>query len=197
MTSRLTLAILLVAGLGIPATARAEPAASNNDAWMIQDSAQNSMEYAKTNQTTVWQNPDTGSTGDITPVLTYQNDQGEYKGSAAYARTKRGQVILAEMWADQLADRGVTVNAMHPGWADTPGVVDSLPMFYKVTKPFLRKASEGADTIVWLAASNEAAGQSGLFWHDRRPRSTHKTRRTEERPEDRTALWQALSDLSG
>ena len=78
MTSRLTLAILLVAGLGIPATARAEPAASNNDAWMIQDSAQNSMEYAKTNQTTVWQNPDTGSTGDITPVLTYQNDQGEY-----------------------------------------------------------------------------------------------------------------------
>jgi len=78
MTSRLTLAILLLAGLGIPATGQAEPTVSDNDAWMIQDSAQNSMEYAKTNQTTVWQNPDTGSTGDITPVLTYQNDQGEY-----------------------------------------------------------------------------------------------------------------------
>ena len=138
-----------------------------------------------------------GMYGQRISISNLQNDQGEYKGSAAYARTKRGQVILTEMWADQLADRGVTVNAMHPGWADTPGVVDSLPMFYKVTKPFLRKASEGADTIVSLAASDEAAEQSGLFWHDRRPRSTHKTRRTEERPEDRTALWQALSDLSG
>jgi len=78
MTSRLTLAILLLAGLGIPATGQAEPTVSDNDAWMIQDSAQNSMEYAKTNQTTVWQNPDTGSAGDITPVVTYQNDQGEY-----------------------------------------------------------------------------------------------------------------------
>jgi surface antigen len=78
MTSRLTMAILLLAGLGIPATGQAEPTVSDNDAWMIQDSAQNSMEYAKTNQTTVWQNPDTGSAGDITPVFTYQNDQSEY-----------------------------------------------------------------------------------------------------------------------
>ena len=130
-------------------------------------------------------------------ISNLQNDRGEYKGSAAYARTKRGQVILTEMWAEQLAGRGVTANAMHPGWADTPGVVHSLPTFQKITKPFLRTPAEGADTIVWLAASEAAAGQTGLFWHDRRPRSTYKTSRTIERPEARTALWQALSDLSG
>ena len=101
------------------------------------------------------------------------------------------------MWAEQLADRGVTVSAMHPGWADTPGVADSLPTFHKITKPFLRTPAEGADTIVWLAASDAAAGQTGLFWHDRRPRSTHRTKRTEESPEDRAALWQALTDLAG
>jgi len=89
------------------------------------------------------------------------------------------------------------VNAMHPGWADTPGVVHSLPTFYKVSKPFLRQPAEGADTIVWLAASDAAIGRTGLFWHDRRPRATHKTKRTVERPEARTALWEALSDLSG
>ena len=126
-----------------------------------------------------------------------QNDQGEYQGAAAYARTKRGQVILTEMWAEQLKDKGVTVSSMHPGWADTPGVVDSLPTFHKLTRPFLRTPAEGADTIVWLAASDEAAGQTGLFWMDREPRPTHKTSRTRERPEKRRELWDALAELSG
>jgi NAD(P)-dependent dehydrogenase (short-subunit alcohol dehydrogenase family) len=126
-----------------------------------------------------------------------QNDQGEYKGAAAYARTKRGQVILTELWAEQLENKGVTVSSMHPGWADTPGVVHSLPTFYKITKPFLRTPAEGADTIVWLAAADEAAGRSGMFWHDREPRPTHKTNRTKERPEQRRELWEALSALSG
>ena len=130
-------------------------------------------------------------------ISNLQNDRGEYKGSAAYARTKRGQVIVTEMWADRLRGQGVTVNAMHPGWADTPGVVQSLPTFHKITKPFLRTPAEGADTIVWLAASDEAADQTGLFWHDRKPRPTHRTKRTRERPEARTALWEALSELSG
>ncbi len=126
-----------------------------------------------------------------------QNDEGEYKGSAAYARTKRGQVILTEVWAEQLKDSGVTVSSMHPGWADTPGVVDSLPTFHKITKPFLRTPAEGADTIVWLAASDEAEGRSGLFWHDREPRPTHKSNRTKERPEAGEELWGALTKLSG
>jgi len=78
MTRRFTLAILLVAAVGLPASAWAEPTLSDDDAWMIQDSAQNSLEFAKTNQTTVWQNPDTGASGAITPTDTYQNDQGEY-----------------------------------------------------------------------------------------------------------------------
>jgi NAD(P)-dependent dehydrogenase (short-subunit alcohol dehydrogenase family) len=130
-------------------------------------------------------------------ISNLQNDQGEYKGAAAYARTKRGQVILTEMWAEQLKDKGVTVSSMHPGWADTPGVVDSLPTFHKLTRPFLRTPAEGADTIVWLAASDEAAGQTGLFWMDREPRPTHKSSRTKEHPEKRQELWTALSELSG
>ncbi|NNC92261.1 MAG: SDR family oxidoreductase [Acidimicrobiia bacterium] len=130
-------------------------------------------------------------------ISNLQNDREEYQGAAAYARTKRGQVILTEMWAEQLKDQGVTVSSMHPGWADTPGVVESLPTFYKLTKPFLRTPAEGADTIVWLAASDEAADRTGLFWMDREPRPTHKTNRTKERPEKRQELWDALSHLSG
>ena len=74
-------------------------------------------------------------------VSDLQNARGTYDGAKAYARTKRGQVILTELWAGPLAARGVVVHAMHPGWADTPGVSTSLPRFYKLTKPLLRSSS--------------------------------------------------------
>lgn len=126
-----------------------------------------------------------------------QYERGEYKGSVAYARAKRGQVILTGLWAEQLAGRGVVVHAMHPGWADTPGVEKSLPTFRKITGPFLRTAAEGADTIVWLAAAPAPAEAIGLFWLDRRPRPTHKLGSTRETPAEREALWEALVELTG
>lgn len=125
-----------------------------------------------------------------------QFERGEYAGTAAYARTKRGQVILTEIWASEFAARRITVSAMHPGWADTPGVSDSLPTFSKVIGPLLRTPEEGADTMVWLAATDELV-PSGKFWLDRTPRATHMTDRTKERPEDRAALLEALDTLSG
>jgi NAD(P)-dependent dehydrogenase (short-subunit alcohol dehydrogenase family) len=130
-------------------------------------------------------------------VRDLQSTRGEYKGSIAYARAKRGQVILTEMWAERLAAEGVVVHAMHPGWADTPGVEKSLPLFRKVVGPFLRTPEQGADTIVWLAASDEAAETSGCFWLDRRPRPTHRLKSTVEAPEDRQGLWDALNELAG
>ena len=126
-----------------------------------------------------------------------QSTRGAYQGSIAYARAKRGQVILTELWAERLADQGIVVHAMHPGWADTPGVEASLPLFRKITKPFLRTPEQGADTIVWLAASDEATGTSGKFWLDRRARPTHRLRSTVEAPEDRQGLWDALNNLAG
>jgi len=121
----------------------------------------------------------------------------EYDGPTAYARAKRGLVILAEMWARQWAAFGISVHAMHPGWVDTPGVEQSLPLFRKVTKPFLRTPEQGADTIVWLAASDEGAQTTGKFWLDRRSRPTHRLKATVEAPTDRQAMWDALNDLAG
>ena len=124
-----------------------------------------------------------------------QMERGRYDGTVAYARTKRAQVILTEIWAERLRDRGIVVHSMHPGWADTPGVSDSLPTFYKLTKPLLRTPEQGADTIVWLCASPKAARTTGLFWHDRKPRPTHRSKRTEETVEERKALWDRLSSM--
>src|SRR5206468_1834775 len=54
-----------------------------------------------------------------------------FDGVVAYARAKRAQVILTEMWAQRLREPGITVHSMHPGWVDTPGVESSLPRFHR------------------------------------------------------------------
>lgn len=126
-----------------------------------------------------------------------QYEAGGYTGTSAYARAKRGQVILTGMWSERLEGTGVTVHAMHPGWAKTEGVAQSLPTFDKVMKAFLRTPDEGADTIVWLAAADEPAETSGRLWFDRSEVEEHLTDRTRESPEDREALWAGLVELTG
>lgn len=126
-----------------------------------------------------------------------QFEKGTYNGSVAYARAKRGLVILTEMWAQKLDPAAVTVHAMHPGWAETPGVVSSLPGFYRITRRVLRTPEEGADTMVWLAAAPEAERNTGLFWLDREPRLTHVFPGTRESPQEKEAVWSELCRLSG
>ncbi len=125
-----------------------------------------------------------------------QNAHGEFNGTTAYARTKRAQVLLTEEWARRLADRGIVAHAMHPGWADTPGISASLPRFHRVARPLLRSPAQGADTIVWLGAADEAATSSGGFWHDRRRRPTSLLPWTRATAADRSALWRECERLT-
>jgi NAD(P)-dependent dehydrogenase (short-subunit alcohol dehydrogenase family) len=122
--------------------------------------------------------------------------KGEYNGSKAYARTKRMQVILTEMWAGMVEGTGVTVNSMHPGWADTPGLDASLPGFRRFAGPILRTAAQGADTISWLAASHEMTWRSGGFYLDRQPHLTNVLPGTDLSPERRLEMWEMLTELS-
>jgi NAD(P)-dependent dehydrogenase (short-subunit alcohol dehydrogenase family) len=115
-------------------------------------------------------------------------ERRRYDGVVAYAETKRAQVVLAEMWADELEGDGVVVNSMHPGWADTPGVQSSIPRFRRVTRAILRTPAQGADTIVWLAASDAAGELTGEFVFDRKPRLKHLSDDTGS-DADRRALW--------
>ena len=120
----------------------------------------------------------------------------EYDGVTAYAETKRAQVVLAELWSEELAGSSVVVNSMHPGWADTPAVEKSLPRFHRITHEILRTPAEGADTVVWLAVSPRANQRSGRFFFDRTERRTHWLPFTRESEGDRRALWQICKQLT-
>jgi NAD(P)-dependent dehydrogenase (short-subunit alcohol dehydrogenase family) len=103
-------------------------------------------------------------------LATLQMPRPRYRGVTAYAKAKRAQVALSREWARRMAGTGVAFHAMHPGWANTPGVAATLPGFYRATRPILLTPQQGADTIVWLATMPPERLGSGRFWHDRRPR---------------------------
>lgn len=128
-----------------------------------------------------------------------QMDDSSYRGSEQYARAKRAQVTLNEQWAQLIPANEVVFHSLHPGWADTPGVRDSLPRFHRYLKPALRTPAQGVDTLVWLAADDEALGHSGRFWHDRRPRPIHRlpqTRRSDTAAR-RNELWDWCREQTG
>ena len=120
----------------------------------------------------------------------------KYGGSKQYAIAKRAQVTLTKMWSKR--EPQTEFVSMHPGWADTPGVQESIPGFRRVTAPILRSASEGADTIAWLAVVSPLPKASGTFWSDREVRPTHKTPQSKkiDTESNRQALWQYVENLS-
>ncbi len=126
-----------------------------------------------------------------------QSERGHFDGAAVYARSKRAEVVLAELFAQRLPAGGVTVHAMHPGWADTPGLRASLPGFYGLARPLLRSPQQGADTILWLGSATEPGRRSGCFWHDRQARPAHLLPFTRETAAERERLWSACVELSG
>lgn len=122
---------------------------------------------------------------------------GKYTATGAYARAKRMQVVLAQMWAERLAQHNISVESMHPGWVDTAGVATYLPKFHAVTRPLLRNAEQGADTMVWLAATRPRSAGSSHFWHDRRLRATSFGKDRDQDPAQRQRLWDYVSSVTG
>lgn len=118
-----------------------------------------------------------------------------WNGTRAYAQAKRAQVDLVHE-ATERGEAPLQV-AMHPGWADTPGVDASLPGFRKVMGPLLRTPEDGGDTAVWLVAQPAEALEAGAFYLDRRPRGTVRWPGTRTSPADRRRLRDLVDQQAG
>ena len=124
-----------------------------------------------------------------------QLEQEAFDGARFYAHTKRAQVALNRIWAGWFPADRIAFHAMHPGWADTPGLRASLPRFRRVMRPLLRDAHQGADTVVWLGTRTRLQPATAGFWHDRVPRPEHRLRSTRESAADRQRLWRECERL--
>jgi len=129
---------------------------------------------------------------DLTDV---QFERRPWSGRSAYAQSKQADRMLTWALARRLSGTGVTANAMHPGFVATEifgkggGLVSLFASLYSKLRG--RRPEEGADTVVWLAASPDAEGRSGLFWIDRQER---RCRFRDEAGEE--ALWALCRDMS-
>jgi NAD(P)-dependent dehydrogenase (short-subunit alcohol dehydrogenase family) len=98
-----------------------------------------------------------------------------YEGLTAYAQSKQANRMWTWALARRLEGTGVTANAMHPGGVNTPlfrkgGGWKSLAGA-AYGRMMGRTPEEGADTVVYLAASADVEGVSGRFWVDRAERA--------------------------
>jgi hypothetical protein len=67
-------------------------------------------------------------------------------------------------------------------------------MGIKVLGPFFRTPEKGAETMIWLATSPEAAGVSGKYFYDKKPIRSQKLSYDTEIARQ---LWDLSSDLTG
>lgn len=115
----------------------------------------------------------------------------KYDKVAAYANVKRAQVTLLPFLKSEFPQQIVT--AMHPGWAETPGVKEAIPLFHRLMKGRLRTPLEGADTILWLLGTKKPLCSGGLYF-DREKVKEHLLGFTKKSDDLRSELEGLLRD---
>jgi retinol dehydrogenase-12 len=93
-----------------------------------------------------------------------------YRGMAAYKQSKQADRMLTWAFAERLRGKGVTANAMHPGWVRSSLVRGggAFALLSRLGGVFARSAVRGADTAVWLASSRAMKDDTGGYYVDRK-----------------------------
>lgn len=100
------------------------------------------------------------------------NLEKKYSGILAYSNSKLYNIMFTYQLAEELKGTHITVNAMHPGGVNTNfgnGVDGLLGIAFRQFGWLMRTPEKGAETIIWLATSPEAAQYSGLYFKDKKP----------------------------
>jgi NAD(P)-dependent dehydrogenase (short-subunit alcohol dehydrogenase family) len=88
-------------------------------------------------------------------------------GDPLYTLTKHAVVGFVRSVAPQLTERGIRINAVAPGFADTPLLGDGRELFVREGFPLLR--AEDVAAAVLAAASGEETGQVWAVQPNREP----------------------------
>ena len=123
---------------------------------------------------------------DLSPIF----EDKEYNKVSTYANVKRAQVALLPRIQAEFQD--YKIFAMHPGWVETPGVTSAIPDFARTMKGRLRSPLQGADTILWLLATQKKI-ESGKLYFDRRKVKDHLFFFTRSSNKKINELWTVLS----
>ncbi len=100
-------------------------------------------------------------------------ESGGYTIMRAYNRSKLANVLYARSLARELRDKGVTVNALHPGAVRT-GIWSGAPTWARpllgMAKLFMVSPEKGGSRIAQLATDPELEGVTGLYFQSGSPK---------------------------
>lgn len=92
---------------------------------------------------------------------------GRYSGMRMYGTAKQANILFAQEAARRWPD--ITTVSFHPGVVRTRFATGTVFGPLMRVMPMLRTPEQGADTLVWLAATPPTQLTSGGYYLDRRP----------------------------
>jgi len=131
--------------------------------------------------------------------LNFDDLQSEkhFSGYANYGRSKLMNILFTRELARRLAGSGVTANCLHPGFVatrfgDQSGGVMSFAV--KAAKNFALTPEQGAETIIYLASSDDVENVSGGYFYKSKPATPSKEAQNDS---DAKRLWEVSAKIAG
>jgi NAD(P)-dependent dehydrogenase (short-subunit alcohol dehydrogenase family) len=117
-----------------------------------------------------------------------------YKVGDAYANSKLATVLYTVELAKRTREKGITVNALHPGVLATNAFRDYPKFVVKLMNLFLEKPQKGGERIAYLATSDEVKEISGKYFYKTEEREIDISAKASDTPEK---LWRVAQELTG
>jgi retinol dehydrogenase 12 len=121
----------------------------------------------------------------------------DYSGFKVYGRSKLANILYTRELARRWAGTGVSANCLHPGFVATrfgDGSGGMLSFAVRVAKNFAISPEKGAQTIVYLASSDDVAGVTGKYFY--KCREAAPTREAQDN-DAAHRLWLETERLTG
>ena len=120
-----------------------------------------------------------------------------FKPMQVYGQSKLANILFTKSLANKLADHGVTVNCLHPGFVST-GIGSNNKGIWNIlmslARPFARKTDKGAETSVYLCVSPEVKDISGEYFVDCKIEKVSDAAKSSDQADK---LWKISSELTG
>ena len=120
-----------------------------------------------------------------------------FKPMQVYGQSKLANILFTKSLANKLADHGVTVNCLHPGFVST-GIGSNNKGIWNIlmslARPFARNTDKGAETSVYLCSSPEVKDISGEYFVDCKIEKVSDAAKSSDQADK---LWEISSELTG
>jgi NAD(P)-dependent dehydrogenase (short-subunit alcohol dehydrogenase family) len=133
------------------------------------------------------------------PVFDLDNLQLKTKFTPmkAYGVSKLCNIMFTHELAKRINSRQMTANCMHPGMVRSHFSMEGplwLKTVYILGKPFLRSNDRGAQTVIYLAVSNEVKNINGKYFQDEKIATPAPIAFDDQITEE---LWNKSASLTG